>query len=166
MLFLTVLSCFCTGPDPYSAGLYGAGGYATHENVPIDFADIHPSSGATPSTAGTHHDEAMAVIPGDEITQIDSWQVIQAFFDHHGLCHQQLDSFNDFVTYKMQELVDEHPPIEIRPESQYRPEDEIDATIMYRLKFGQLSLNRPSTEDAEGESRHLWPTEARLRNLT
>lgn len=92
--------------------------------------------------------------------------MIDSFFNTHGLCHQQLDSFNDFVTYKMQEIVDEHPPIDIRPESQYRPEDEVDASVLYRLKFGQLSLNRPSAEDKEGESRHLWPNEARLRTLT
>jgi DNA-directed RNA polymerase II subunit RPB2 len=77
-----------------------------------------------------------------------------------------LESFNDFVTFKMQEIVDEHPAIDIRPEYQFRPEEEVDTSILYRLKFGQLSLNRPSVEDKEGESRYLWPSEARLRNLT
>lgn len=113
-------------------------------------------------------DVSMEIGDNDEISQLDGWEVINAFFNQHGLCHQQLDSFNDFVTYKMQEIVDEHPSIDIRPESQYRPEDEVDVSIMYKLKFGQLSLNRPSTEESEGgdTSRHLWPNEARFRNLT
>lgn len=91
---------------------------------------------------------------------------MNAFFEEYGLCHQQLESFNEFIKFQMQEIVDEHPPIDIRPESQFRPEDEVDSSLLYRLKFGQLSLNQPSVEDKEGQSRHLWPGEARLRNLT
>lgn len=38
--------------------------------------------------------------------------------------------------------------------------------MIYRLKLDQLSLNRPSVEEKEGISKHLWPYEARTRNLT
>src|SRR5699024_178462 len=45
-------------------------------------------------------------------------------------------------------------------------EDSGDAQLVYRLKFGQLVLSRPTMEEREGESRPIWPQEARLRNLT
>eukprot|EP00922_Rhytidocystis_sp_ex-Travisia-forbesii_P064504 GHVS01095837.1.p1 GENE.GHVS01095837.1~~GHVS01095837.1.p1 ORF type:complete len:1128 (-),score=165.84 GHVS01095837.1:90-3473(-) len=67
----------------------------------------------------------------------------------------------------MQEIVDEHPAIDIRPQPQYKPEEEeVDVTVLYRIKFTQLSLNRPSFDEKEGIVKHLWPQEARLRNLT
>ncbi|OXB72140.1 UNVERIFIED_CONTAM: hypothetical protein H355_012707 [Colinus virginianus] len=43
-----------------------------------------------------------------------SWAVVSSFFHSHGLVNQQIESFNDFVLYKIQEIIDEHPPIEIR----------------------------------------------------
>ena len=59
---------------------------------------------------------------GDEIVQDDSWVVCDAFFKEKGLVYMQLNSFDDFITYKMQEIVDQHPPIEITPVKQYIPE--------------------------------------------
>ena len=41
--------------------------------------------------------------------QDDAWQVITAFFLAKGLVRQQLDSFNDFVSNTMQEIIDENP---------------------------------------------------------
>lgn len=103
----------------------------------------------------------------DEIDDSDTWQVITAFFRAHGLVHQQLESFNDFVTYRMQEIVATHPPIVLSvPIYQNEEGEEGDTQLVYRLKFGQLVLSRPTMEEREGESRPIWPQEARLRNLT
>ncbi|KAI7983659.1 DNA-directed RNA polymerase II subunit RPB2 [Camellia lanceoleosa] len=57
----------------------------------------------------------------DEITQEDAWAVISAYFEEKGLVRQQLDSFDEFIQYTMQEIVDESADIEIRPESQHNP---------------------------------------------
>lgn len=102
----------------------------------------------------------------EEIQQEDSWALIGTYFRDRGLVNQQLESFNDFIMYKLQEIVDEHPPIIITPQSQYRPDEQVDTRVRYVLKFGQLSLSRPSVEEREGVARGLWPNEARLRNLT
>lgn len=102
---------------------------------------------------------------GDPIADTDSWHVISAFFRRYGLVHQQVDSYNDFVTYKMQEIVSNHPPIQITAPS-YTNDEEGDVQLVYRLRFGQLTLSRPSIEDKENETRPIWPLEARLRNLT
>ena len=57
----------------------------------------------------------------EEITQEDSWHVISSFFDEKGLVRQQLESFDDFLQYKMQDIVDEDPTIVLTPEAQHMP---------------------------------------------
>jgi DNA-directed RNA polymerase II subunit RPB2 len=62
----------------------------------------------------------------DEITQEDAWAVISAYFEEKGLVRQQLDSFDEFVQSTMQEIVDESPEIEIRPEAQHNPNQQLE----------------------------------------
>lgn len=54
----------------------------------------------------------------------------------------------------------------VRPSPQYRPEEDVELDVRYRLKFGQLSLNRPAAQEKEGMQKNLWPQESRTRNLT
>lgn len=56
-----------------------------------------------------HQDEKQ-----QEIDSEDTWAVVGAFFEGKGLVSQQVESFNDFASYKLQEIIDAHPPIEIR----------------------------------------------------
>jgi len=83
---------------------------------------------------------------------------------------QQLDSFNEFVTNTIQEVVDESPEIIVRPNEQhYGGDDGGDADGQdreYRIKFGQIFLSKPLVTEADGETASLFPKEARLRNLT
>ncbi|KYF41722.1 DNA-directed RNA polymerase II RPB2, partial [Toxoplasma gondii TgCatPRC2] len=131
-----------------------AGVYAQTRQTDVFFPDDEEG--------GEHGDEGEQ----GSVDQDACWAVVSSFFHSHGLVNQQLESFNDFVSYKIQEIIDEHPPIEIRPTPQYRPEEEVESNVIYRLKMDQLSLNRPSVEEKEGISKHLWPYEARTRNLT
>eukprot|EP00921_Rhytidocystis_pertsovi_P011113 GHVQ01017903.1.p1 GENE.GHVQ01017903.1~~GHVQ01017903.1.p1 ORF type:complete len:1213 (-),score=132.68 GHVQ01017903.1:161-3799(-) len=140
----------------------GGDGRAPDAGVEEDDAEDEGERGAWDDEEYAEEEE-----DNDEITTDDSWTVVSAFFKTHGLVNQQIESFNDFVTYKMQEIVDEYPAIDIRPQPQYKPEDdEVDISVMYKIKFTQLSLNRPSFDEREGLLKHLWPHEARLRNLT
>eukprot|EP00918_Siedleckia_nematoides_P077424 GHVU01169283.1.p1 GENE.GHVU01169283.1~~GHVU01169283.1.p1 ORF type:complete len:125 (-),score=12.85 GHVU01169283.1:183-557(-) len=99
------------------------------------------------------------------IAQEDVWAVIGSYFKECSLVHQQIQSFNDFVLYKLQEIVDEHPDIVITPVPQYRPEVRVETNIRYVLKFGQLRLFKPEVEEMEGP-RSLYPHQCRLRNMT
>ncbi|KAG1677370.1 hypothetical protein FOA52_010749 [Chlamydomonas sp. UWO 241] len=103
----------------------------------------------------------------DEITQEDAWAVISAFFEEKGLVRQQLDSFNEFVSNTMQEIIDEMPEIVVRPESQHIPgvEQPTEDREM-RITFGQIYLAKPIVTEADNETSTLFPKEARLRNLT
>ena len=119
---------------------------------------------------GVDHDQHMA---DDEIVQDDSWVVCDAFFKEKGLVYMQLNSFDDFITYKMQEIVDQHPPIEIVPVKQYIPEmkgggfGSLDSSnYVYEFEFGQLSLHKPQVEEVDGSISTLTPQHARLRSLT
>jgi DNA-directed RNA polymerase II subunit RPB2 len=102
-----------------------------------------------------------------EINQEDSWTVISAHFEEKGLVGQQLDSFNEFLTNTIQELIDDSPPIELYPQAQHMPGEELDEEAPhFTIKFQQTYLSRPSHSEADGTEKHLWPNDARLRNLT
>eukprot|EP00919_Chromeraceae_sp_WS-2016_P004171 GHVR01009985.1.p1 GENE.GHVR01009985.1~~GHVR01009985.1.p1 ORF type:complete len:586 (+),score=143.42 GHVR01009985.1:71-1828(+) len=102
------------------------------------------------------------------IDQEDSWEVISSYFREKGLVHQQIGSFNDFMYHKMQEIVDQHPPIDIIQQPQYDTKNISTGRLRmkYSFKFGQLALNKPSGKGHDGVVEFLFPHEARLRNLT
>ncbi|KAL4917115.1 hypothetical protein BDW62DRAFT_211468 [Aspergillus aurantiobrunneus] len=101
------------------------------------------------------------------ITSEDCWTVISSFFDTKGLVSQQLDSFDEFISSTMQELVEEQGQVTL---DQTLPpaEDEIDPVVVrrYELKFGTVMLSRPSVTEGDGATTIMLPQEARLRNLT
>ena len=102
-----------------------------------------------------------------EITQEDAWAVISAFFEEKGLVRQQLDSFNEFVSNTMQEIIDENNEIVVRPENQYNnPNAEMEEQKEYKIRFGQIYLSKPLVTEHDDDTQSLFPKEARLRNLT
>jgi DNA-directed RNA polymerase II subunit RPB2 len=104
----------------------------------------------------------------EEIQQEDAWAVIHSFFDEKGLVRQQLDSFDEFVSNTIQEIVDETPEIVVKPENQHAPgaDQAVESSVEYRIKFGQIFLSKPLNTEVDGETVNLFPREARLRNLT
>lgn len=109
--------------------------------------------------------------PGDEtdgppIHQEDSWVVIDSFFQENGLVFQQLGSFDQFIIYDMQRVVDAQTPIECTPQEQYNPEENVDSKKVYVWKFGQLHFNKPTVEEIGKQTKQLTPREARLRHLS
>ena len=44
--------------------------------------------------------------PVEDILQEDGWAVIDSFFAEKGMAHQNIGSFDDFVSYRIQEAVD------------------------------------------------------------
>ena len=63
--------------------------------------------------------------------------------------------------------MDQSPDIELIPENQHLPGQEMDdESRKVVLNFGQLLMGRPIFEEANGDSTLLYPNQARLRNLT
>ena len=79
--------------------------------------------------------------------------VMKAFFASKGLVRQHLDSYNDFVERRMQQIVDEVGRIEP------------DIPNFY-VRLGRIRVGEPSIREADGSVRAITPAEARIRNLT
>jgi DNA-directed RNA polymerase beta subunit len=47
--------------------------------------------------------------------------VIKAYFDEKGLVRQQLDSFDQFITNTVTEVVEDTPTLSLKPQPQYGP---------------------------------------------
>ena len=101
------------------------------------------------------------------ITAEDCWTVISAFFDSKGLVSQQLDSFDEFVSTTMQQMVDENNLITL--DQTNPPDTDPDDPIVlrrYEIKFGHILLSQPAMTEGDGSTGLMLPSEARLRNLT
>lgn len=102
------------------------------------------------------------------ITAEDCWQVIHSFFDAKGLVSQQLDSFDEFVSTTMQEMVDETPAIVIDQNIAAEDEESNQPIVKrrYKIELGELTISQAAMTEGDGSTRPLYPHEARLRNLT
>jgi DNA-directed RNA polymerase II subunit RPB2 len=101
-----------------------------------------------------------------KMNQEDSWAVIDSFFQEKGLVFQQLGSFDLFIIYEMQRVIEQQTPVEVQPQNQYNPEEVVDTGKVYAYKFGQVTLNKPTIKNPDDSVTQLTPREARLRNLT
>ena len=101
------------------------------------------------------------------ITAEDCWTVISAFFETKGLVSQQLDSFDEFVTTTMQELVEENSLLTL-DQNAPQSDDDSDPIVLrrYEIKFGTVLLSRPAMTEGDGSTSMMLPQEARNRNLT
>eukprot|EP01040_Poterioochromonas_malhamensis_P024476 gene24476-30275_t len=79
-----------------------------------DFFDTEPALMREES-----FDEEGDFIDG-EITQEDAWVVIDLYFAEKGLVKQQVDSFDRFIDYTIQEMISDSGEIFVRPERQYQ----------------------------------------------
>lgn len=82
----------------------------------------------------------------------------RAFFMENGMVRHHIDSFNEFLNFGMQRVVDEIGGITpaIIPEG----------CVEYQIKFGKISVGEPVVKEADGSANLLSPMEARLRELT
>ncbi|EGD81574.1 DNA-directed RNA polymerase II polypeptide [Salpingoeca rosetta] len=93
------------------------------------------------------------------------WDVINAYFNEKGLVRQQLDSFDHFIQYGIQDAVEKSPALEIEAKPQYTT-NEFEEPPSYSVKFCEVSLSKPTHYEEDGTSHFLYPNDARLRNLT
>jgi DNA-directed RNA polymerase II subunit RPB2 len=106
---------------------------------------------------------------GDEdesITPEDCWTVISSFFETKGLVSQQVDSFDEFTSSTVQELVDEYSQITLDQPNPPTMDDRVIALRRYEVKFGTVMVSRPSIKETDGKITPLLPYECRDRNLT
>jgi DNA-directed RNA polymerase subunit B len=78
---------------------------------------------------------------------------MKSFFASKGLVRQHLDSFNDLLERRIQQIVSDVGKIEP------------DIPNFY-VKIGKIEIRDPSVREADGSVRQITPSEARIRNLT
>ncbi|KAH0543003.1 DNA-dependent RNA polymerase II [Glutinoglossum americanum] len=102
------------------------------------------------------------------ITAEDCWTVISSFFESKGLVSQQLDSFDEFVSTTMQELVEEDSQLTLDQNAPPISDGGGDPVALrrYEIKFGTVLLSRPAMTEGDGSTSVMLPQEARLRSLT
>lgn len=82
--------------------------------------------------------------------------LLQSFAKDVGFAQFQLDSFNDFVENRLQNIIDEVKMI--------KPEVPEVGELVIRL--GKVRVGDPSLKEADGSVRKILPLEARLRDMT
>ncbi len=103
-----------------------------------------------------------------ELQQNDSWSIIEAYFkDYHlqRLVRHQVDSYNYFVNYQMQNTIDMFNPIKIHSENDYLSETN-SYSLELEIQLKNMKLHRPQIHENNGATAIMLPQDARLRNFT
>lgn len=85
-------------------------------------------------------------------------KIIRKYFEENSLVESNIRSFNNFIERELQKLVDEF--------------SEIVPTIIpqefenFKIKLGKISVGKPEIQEADGSKRPLYPSEARVRQIT
>jgi len=76
------------------------------------------------------------------------------------VARHQIDSFNNFLTQNLQKVVNEQRVIETDIEGRGRSNEPV------WVELGRVEVKKPLVREADGSQGDLFPSEARLRNLT
>jgi DNA-directed RNA polymerase subunit B len=80
---------------------------------------------------------------------------MKEFFAEEGLVRQHISSYDDFVSKGLQEIVDEVKEIPL----------EIEGNPI-KIRLGRIEIGSPRIIEVDGSERLIYPSEARIRNLT
>jgi DNA-directed RNA polymerase subunit B len=78
--------------------------------------------------------------------------IMKNYLENHSLVESNITSFNNFIKYKMQEIVDEVSK-NISDEN-------------FEINLGKIKVGKPDVTEADGSNSLIMPYEAKLRNLT
>jgi len=84
----------------------------------------------------------------------------RSYFSREHVARHQLDSFNNFLLYNLQKVVNEQKVIETDIESRGKSKEPV------WVELGTVEVKKPLVREADGSQSELFPSEARIRNLT
>ena len=85
-------------------------------------------------------------------------ELIKNYFEKHSFVESNINSFNNFIEKGIQKVIDEN--------------QEILPTIIpsevseFKIKLGKIEIEKPQITESDGSKKKIFPSEARLRNLT
>jgi len=84
--------------------------------------------------------------------------LIQKYFQENSIIRSNIESFNNFVEFELQKIIDENKEVEptIIPPN-------VDT---YKIRFDKIWIEEPTIIEADGSKRNIFPSEARLRKMT
>lgn len=80
------------------------------------------------------------------------------YFEEESFVKSDIESFNNFIDFGLQQIVNENR--EIEPTIIPHNVDE------YKIRLNKISVENPQLVEADGSSRPIFPLEARLRKIT
>jgi len=89
----------------------------------------------------------------DDDTHI--WNIIKDHFDKKGSSYIQIESYNDFISRGIQEIIDKEPFFEIPQKGRN-----------YKIEFSDPYFSKPSIIEEDRKLRQIFPNEARNRDLS
>jgi DNA-directed RNA polymerase II subunit RPB2 len=84
------------------------------------------------------------------------FRIMKEFYEKEGAAQLQLDSFNNFLTVGLQNIVQEDPVITVA----------ISSAIQYRVTFGDVTVDKPYLIESDRTTKQNTPAAARLRDLS
>jgi DNA-directed RNA polymerase subunit B" len=91
---------------------------------------------------------------------LDLKRLSKAYFSREHVARHQLDSFNNYLEFNLQKVVNEQRIIETDIASRGR------GNLPVWVELGKIEVKKPIVREADGSQTDLFPSEARLRNLT
>jgi len=82
--------------------------------------------------------------------------LLESFKDSVGFVEHQIKSFNEFIDFRLQKIIDEIGEIAL----------ETPELAEFKIRLGRARIPKPSVKEADGAVREITPTEARIRDLT
>lgn len=104
----------------------------------------------------------------EQLNQFDdfTWDVIDKFFEYnrgYQLVKHQIESYNDFILRKLDQILDGFNPIEI----QHLYDPELDKfKYVLTIELSNPVLGKPLIYEKDGSTKIMTPNDARLRNFT
>ena len=89
-------------------------------------------------------------------TEDEIWYIINSYFNKYGVVRHQIESFDNFITFTLPQIVQESSEIRVK---QGKDEEHI-------ITMCNLSIQKPTSTESDGSEKPLMPHMARLRGLT
>ncbi len=84
--------------------------------------------------------------------------LIRRYFDEHGFVASDIESFNNFLDFELQRIIEENKTVEptiIPPNIE-----------TFHIRLDKIWVTKPEITEADGSRRDLYPFEARIRKIS